>query len=79
MASFLNFLLTGLFIFAPVVVFRLHDFIQFRRSPDYELERERFRSSYWAYSTVEPRNPKSIWILCQFVWAVIAIFILSRI
>lgn len=63
---FLNLLI----LLAPTVFFRVQDYKNYRKAPEYKELRERYRS-YWVYSTVAPRNPRPGLLAIQIVWAAI--------
>jgi hypothetical protein len=54
----------------PIIAFRVLDFWRFKKSPDYERIREKYRS-YWWYQTRGPKNPKITLYAAQLAWALL--------
>jgi hypothetical protein len=59
-----------IFLFAPIVYFRVRDYQNFKNSEEYKELREA-HGTYWVYRSKAPRNPSINIYIIQAAWAAV--------
>ncbi|MYM57462.1 hypothetical protein [Thalassovita mangrovi] len=55
-------------LLAPILIWRLLDYLRFKSSPEYKDIRDEY-GSYWWYRSRGPKNPGAKIYVLQAVWA----------